>query len=306
MAATTRLHCRPIYRRCSTRTICGSLFMKSPTRRTSDVSNMFDMVLGRDGFSCISYHIISMGCGRPNIAPRMHASDHHIIAWTMSSGPKPASQLVNYKFRSTGQVSLLSIIHTPEDNVEELAVITESLDSHFPLQERKKYVSTRQDNRYLSKDAVDRRGKRRELEIRWRCTRDVIDYVAYRKSCRVANKIQEHRRFTQQLLQRQPPMSHADAGQKSETSFTSPPYRRSDLMMIALGCQTGFTASFVVKIRRLKVPTSSRLVTKFKDRLLLDVRVSHGTQMFADITPPPSIGEIYKLIRLMPAKSSPL
>ena len=135
----------------------------------------------------------------------VHYSTHTVVVFrhrTTVRPLKPASQLVNYKFRSLKNVDwssfqadvLSSELYTnPADNVDEFAenldtVITEILDRHCPLQERRKYVSTRRDNRWLSKDAVDAKRKRRQLERRWRSTRDVNDHVAYRKSCRVANK----------------------------------------------------------------------------------------------------------------------
>jgi len=65
----------------------------------------------------------------------------------------------------------------------------------------------------------------------------------------------------------------------------------------------GFATSFVEKIRRIKIASSSCLGNSFKDPQQCDVR--HPTQMFTDITPP-STDEIQKLIRSMPANSSPL
>jgi hypothetical protein len=107
-----------------------------------------------------------------------HASDHDIVTWTVSSRLKVASQLVNYKFRSlknvdwsSFQADVLSseLYNNPADNVDDCAdkldtVITEIFDRHCTLQEWRKYVPTRRDNRWLSKDAVDAKRKRRELE----------------------------------------------------------------------------------------------------------------------------------------------
>jgi len=84
----------------------------------------------------------------------------------MASRLKPVRQLVDYKFRSLKNVNWSSfqadelsseLYNTPTDNVDEFAdkldtVIIEILDRHCPLQERRKHVSTRRDNRWLSKE----------------------------------------------------------------------------------------------------------------------------------------------------------
>jgi len=116
----------------------------------------------------------------------------------------------------------------------------------------------------------------------------------------LSNRQQEHRHAATSTATAygQPPMIHADAGQKYGTSFTSSSPARSDLMMIALSWQT----LFVEKIRRLKVVISSRIGNTFADRPQCDVR--HPSRVFNDITPPSTV-EIYELIRSMPAKSSP-
>jgi len=119
-----------------------------------------------------------------------HASAHDIVTWSMASRLKPVRQLVDYKFRSLKNVDWSSfqadvlgseLYATPIDNIDEFAdkldtVITEILDRHCPLQERRKHVSIRCDNYWLSKDAVDGKTKRRELERSWRSTLEVNDY----------------------------------------------------------------------------------------------------------------------------------
>src|SRR5208282_5432681 len=65
----------------------------------------------------------------------------------------------------------------------------------------------------------------------------------------------------------------------------------------------GFAQFFVEKIRRIKDGIKSRLSSTADDPLQSDLR--HDGSMFAEILPP-SVDKIYKLIRSMPAKSSPL
>jgi len=97
----------------------------------------------------------------------------------------------------------------------------------------------------------------------------------------------------------QSPMFHADVGQKFGTSCTSPLRSDDDCTQLSIS----FATFFVEKIRRIKVTNCSRLGNSFEDPLQCDVR--HPTQMFTDITLP-STDKIQKLIRLMPAESSPL
>jgi hypothetical protein len=274
-----------------------------------DVSNLLDLVVGRDGSSCISSVAVQ---------PSHHASDHDIVTWMLSTRLKPARQLVKHKFRSLRGVNwtsfqadvLSSELYTaPANNVDDFAdqldtVITEIMDRHCPLQERRKFASTRRDNRWLSTDAVNAKRKRRKLERRWRTTRDVNDYVAYRKSCRVANRtiVASRGNFYNDRIQ----SAAADprrrwAEIRNILHLTTTCQIRSDDDCAQLSC--GFSAFFTDKIRRTKDAIRSRLGKTFEDPLLSDVR--HVAQMFTDITPP-STDEIYRLIRSMSAKSSPL
>jgi len=127
-------------------------FVQSPTRRTNDVSDLLDLVVGRDASSCISDVVVHSS---------HHASDHDIVTWSMASRLKPVRQLVDNKFRSlqyvdwsSFQADVLSseLCITPTDNVDEFAVkldtvITEILDRHCPLQKRRKHLLTRCDDR---------------------------------------------------------------------------------------------------------------------------------------------------------------
>jgi hypothetical protein len=123
-----------------------------------------DLVIGRDGSSCIS-----------DVAAQTshHASDHDIITWTMSSRLKPASPRVNYQFRSLKNVEwssfqadiLSSELYTnPADNVDEFAdkldtVITEILDRHSNVGEKDKESTdlTSVDKAFQMVSATDRK-----------------------------------------------------------------------------------------------------------------------------------------------------
>jgi len=190
---------------------------------------------------------------------------------------------------------------SPTDNVDKFAdkldtVITEILNRHCSLQERRK-------------DAVDAKRKRCELERRWRSTLELNDYVAYRKSCRFANKsiVASRSNFYNDRTQ-----TAADDPHSTQTlvcvdvvqnilHLTTNRQIRSDDDCTQLSIN--FAKFFVERIRRIKVAISSRLGNSFEDPRQCDVR--HPTQMFTD-NMPPSTDEIQKLIRSMPANSSPL
>ena len=169
-------------------------FVQSPTRRTVKVSNLLDLVVGRVGSNCISDVAVH---------PSHSASDHDIVTWKLSTRTKPPRQLISFRFRSMKNVDWASLqadlqcceLHTNPANTadgfaEQLdTVVTRILDLHCPLQERRRFASTRRDNRWLSSDAVAAKRERRRLERQWRSTRNVDHYTAYRKSCRRANKI---------------------------------------------------------------------------------------------------------------------
>jgi hypothetical protein len=132
----------------------------------------------------------------------------------------------------------------------------------------------------------------------------VNDYVAYRKSCRIANRtiVASRGNFYNDRIQ----TAAADPRRRCVEirhilHLITTCQIRSDDDYAQLSC--GFSAFFADKIRRTKDAIRSRLGNTFEDPLLSDVR--HVAQMFTDITPP-STDEIYRLIRLMPAKSSPL
>src|SRR5208282_3820408 len=168
-------------------------FVESPTRRTADVSNLLDRVVGRVGSDRIS---------RVAVQPS-HVSDHDLVTWTLSTKTKPTRRLVSYKFHSLKNVDwasfqadvLRSELHTdPASTADEFAdqldaVITNILDRHCPLHERKRFVSTRRDSRWQSPEAVEAKRQRRQLERRWQSSHKTEDYVSYRKSCRIANKV---------------------------------------------------------------------------------------------------------------------
>jgi len=128
---------------------------------------------------------------------------HDLVTWILSAPLKPKPQLVAFRFRSLNKVDWArfqddlrqsELFTNPADNASDFAeqldaVIVDILNRHCPIHERKRFMSARRDNRWLSASAVDAKRQRRRLERRWRTTRRSEDYVAYRKMCRTANKV---------------------------------------------------------------------------------------------------------------------
>ena len=285
-------------------------FVTAPTRSTSDVSNLLDLVVGRVGSNCVT---------QVTVQPSHNASDHDIVTWTWTlSRSKPARQLIEYEFRSLKKINWASfqadVLHselytdaanTTDEFADQLdTVISKILDRHCPLQRRKRFASTRRDNRWLSPEAVDAKRQRRRLERRWRSTRTVADYVAYRKSCRAANKaiVESRGHFYNDRIQ----TAAADPRRRwtairNILHLTETRQIRSDDDCTKL-CN-GFAQFFVEKIRRIKDTIKARLGDTLDDPLQSDVR--HPGRMFVDIQPP-SDDEVYKLICSVPPKSSPM
>ena len=69
-----------------------------------------------------------------------------------------------------------------------VSVVTRELDRVAPLQTRSRR-RPKASSKWLSPDAIRSKRHRRKLERRWRRTELDADRTAYRKACRVANKV---------------------------------------------------------------------------------------------------------------------
>ena len=143
------------------------------------------------------------------------------------------------------------------------------------------------------------------LERQWKSTKKVKDYVAYRKSCRRANKeiVASRGRFYNNRIQTaaaaDPRRRWSAIRNVLHLTEDRQPSPADDCVKLC----NGFAQFFVDKIIRIKDIIKKRLSDKIDDPLQSDARLVGP--MFIDI-PPPSADEIFKLIRSMPAKSSPL
>jgi len=99
-------------------------------------------------------------------------------AWCLEGNDESIS--IEYEFQSLKKVNWASfqadVLHselytdtanTTDEFADQLdTVISKILDHHCPLQRRKRFASTRRDNRWLSPEAVDAKRQRRRLERR--------------------------------------------------------------------------------------------------------------------------------------------
>ena len=194
---------------------------------------------------------------------------------------------------------------TADDFAEQLdAVVVEMLDRHCPLHERKRFMSARRENRWLSAAAVDFKRQRRRLERQWKATGRDDHYVAYRKSCRVTNKIIVESRgafYNDRIEAASADPRRRWAAIRNVLHLTESRQVRSSDDSARLS--TGFAQFFVEKIRSIKAALKERLGATYNDPLEFDVR--HEASMLTDVKPP-TVDEVLRAIRSMPAKSSPL
>jgi hypothetical protein len=195
----------------------------------------------------------------------------------------------------------------PEESADGFAhqlesVVLNVLDKHCPLQIRTKFASISRDCRRLSAVAVQAKCNRRRLEMQWRTTKNEVCYVAYRKACRAANKaiidsMSCSYRERVEAAQSDPRRRWAairDVLHQTESPDILPNEECQRL------CD-GFTKYFIEKIQLIKAAMQSKLADF--ESIPLQFHTRHSGCLLTQLSPP-SITEVCKLIRSMPAKSS--
>ena len=167
-------------------------FVTTATRRTLNVENLLDLVIG----GAASTRIRQVG------ARSSHGvSDHDLVTWSLVTYERPPRHVHTYRFRNLKAIDLeqfkcdiyrSDLFSAPASTAEEFAdqldeTVTSILDVHCPLQSKRCISSSRRDSRWLSQEAVIAKRDRRRLERKWRSSRDEVDFVAYRRMCRAAN-----------------------------------------------------------------------------------------------------------------------
>ena len=170
--------------------------MTSATRTTTTTSSLLDVVVANIGSSRIAH---------TTVQPTHHVSDHELVTWSWANRLRPPRRVMTYLSRNLKSVDWMQfsddirrsqLFTSPAEGANEFAdqlqldnTVVEILDCHCPLQVRRKFASNRRDSRWLSAGAVEAKRARRQLERKWKTTRSEVDYTAYRKACRSANKL---------------------------------------------------------------------------------------------------------------------
>ena len=165
-------------------------------------------------------------------------------------------------------------------------------------------MPTRRERRWLSEDAIDAKRLRRRLEREWRSSKSSETYIAYRKACRHANKaiINSRCKFYHDRLEttntdpRQRWTVIRDVLHQTESPEVLSPIESQRLCV-------GFSDFFINKINNIKQTIKSSLTNKLCDTNPMQFDVLHTGKLLTDLRSP-SIEEVSKLIRNMPAKSS--
>jgi hypothetical protein len=158
-----------------------------------DGDSLLDLVVGNEG---------SRRVQRVAVQSSHLVSDHDLVTWSITSDIKSPRQVIDYRFRNLRSVDWFRFqcdvrestlftdpASTPDAFADQLdSVVSEILNHHCPLQLRRKFAARNRDSRWLSTQAVEAKRTRRGLERKWRSTKCEVDYVAYRKACRSANK----------------------------------------------------------------------------------------------------------------------
>ena len=173
-------------------------------------------------------------------------------------------------------------------------VITKLLDKHCRLQKRSKLAPKRQENRWLSAEAVQAKRTRRRLERKWRSTKVIACYTEYRKVCRSTNKaiVESRRNFYRQRID----ATETDPRKRWATVRDLLHQTESPEVLSTDDCQclsNAFADFFVDKVSRIKLALNSSLNEATFDPLQSDI--SCTGDIFADFLPP-TVEEVSKLI----------
>jgi len=284
-------------------------FVTSSTRCTPRVSSLLDLVVGNASSSRIR---------DVTVRPSHGVSDHDLVTWSLTTRSRPPRRFMTYQFRNIKSIDWVQfksdilqsdLFTAPAETADSFAEqidssVTRILNRHCPLQERSKFASSHRDSRWLSTNAVEMKRARRRLERKWKSSRSNDDYVAYRKACRQVNK--EIIRSRQEFYSERINAAGADSRKRWSAMRDVLHLTESSDIRSKDECQKlsdEFAAYFINKIQQIKTTIKSRLAGRVSDPLQSDP-VYVGSRLSELSTP--TVDEVSRLIRTMPAKSSPI
>jgi hypothetical protein len=151
-----------------------------------------DLIITRDTTSCPSIDSI-LAHDFPNL-------DHYAVTFNISV-EKPCVPIKTIQFRKYKTIDQdalkkdlqeSELFSSPRDNLEELvcqynAVLTDVLDRHAPVQEKK--IALKPESPWYTEVLRSEKRKRRKLERKWRKTGSPADRKLYREQCSHTNKL---------------------------------------------------------------------------------------------------------------------
>jgi len=143
--------------------------VQSPTRTTDKCRSLLDLVICSSSSTRVS---------QVAVHPSYQLSDHDLVTWSLSALVKPKPQLVPFTFGSLKKVDWAcfqedlrqsALFTSPSDTADGFAeqldaVCVDALDKHCPLQLRKRFMSARRVNRWLSTAVVNAKRQRHQLK----------------------------------------------------------------------------------------------------------------------------------------------
>jgi len=286
--------------------------VSSPTRRTPDPNSLLDLVISS------SNNISSTPVSSVTVIPSHYISDHDLVTFSLSSKSQIKRTTTTYSFRKLANMDVqafrddltdFELFTSPVDTADELAeqidqVTSAILDKHCSLQTRTKLTPTKPDNRWLTPEALAAKRLRCRLERRWKKHQRESDRQAYRKACRSANRaITESRtKFYCERVQAAGKDCRSRWSAIKDILHLASPPDSSSVDYNQHICDS-FATFFQNKIVNLKTSLTMKLAHSPPNSLFADK--PHMSEPLSAITPP-SADEVLKLIRSMPAKSSPM
>lgn len=299
--------------------------VSTATRTTSTTSSLLDLIINHAGSSRVS---------TVNVTSTHGVSDHDLVTGQIATRTRPPRCVQTYSFRNMKHVdwnqfrsdlNSSELFSAPANTADSFAdqidtVVTELLDNHCPVQKRSKFTSARRDNRWLSAESTLYKRHRRRLERQWRKSKNQDDYIAYRKACRITNHaiLESRRNYYSDKINaaekdprrrwaairdvlhqtESPDVMTSDACRHLCDSFAD--FFGNKIRIIKAGLRSKLNETIAI-VRNSDTADSSAVDPKKLDPMKSDVR--HTGQLLTDLQPP-SVEEVSKLIKAMPAKSS--
>jgi len=183
-------------------------------------------------------------------------------------------------------------------------IVTAELDKVAPLHHTTRSSHGRKINEFLTDTAKQAKRHRRRCERRWKRTGCETDRVAYRSACRTANRLINESRSDYFASRMDGLVSDAkrrwDVVKELLHEDDRQPDRTADESQSFCLAASSF---FIHKLDRIKKSINAQLVGSSYDPAASDVQHT-GPRL--SIIKPVTVHDVAKIIRSMPAKSSPL